>query len=120
MVSSPSHSPKVATNIWQDDDEDDEDDFDEEDVIYEPGMDGTFYFSWLKHDIWLIFVDDGSGLPDPPWGWDTDEELPVPRGHSHHHHSRRLNPWTMFPAGTERGMIGKPRDPSMSQVSDLI
>ena len=67
----------------------------------------------------LTFADDDSGLPDPPWGWDTDEELPVPRGHSHHH-ARRLNPWTMFSAGTERGMIGELPKALFSPASDLI
>ena len=47
-------------------------------------------------------------MPDPPWGWDPDDELINPaRGHTHHHHHPRRvpNPW-MFPAG-ERGMIGR-------------
>jgi hypothetical protein len=49
-------------------------------------------------------------MPDPPWGWDPDDELAVPaRGHTHHHHhSRRVqNPW-LFPP-VDRGMIGKLR-----------
>ncbi|MCJ1384030.1 hypothetical protein MMC17_007145 [Xylographa soralifera] len=47
-----------------DDDEDDEDEMDE-DVIYEPD-----------------YEDDEVGLPDPPWGWDPDDEL-VPGHRSH-------------------------------------
>ena len=73
------------------DDEDDEDEMDDEDIVYEPD-----------------YEDEEADMPDPPWGWDPDDELAVPpRGHAHHHHhSRRLqNPW-MFPPG-ERGMIGK-------------
>ncbi|MCJ1400869.1 hypothetical protein MMC11_004078 [Xylographa trunciseda] len=73
-----------------DDDEDDEDEMDDEDVVYEPD-----------------YEDDEVGMPDPPWGWDPDDELAIPtRGHMHHHnpHPRRMpNPW-MFPHG-ERGMI---------------
>ena len=41
MVSNLSHFSKITTDLWQDDDDDDEDDFDDEDVIYEPEMDGT-------------------------------------------------------------------------------
>ncbi|MCJ1432825.1 hypothetical protein MMC27_002182 [Xylographa pallens] len=73
-----------------DDDEDDEDEMEDEDVIYEPD-----------------YEDDEVGMPDPPWGWDPDDELGIPtRGHTHHlnsHPHRSHNPW-MFPH-RERGML---------------
>ncbi|MCJ1392495.1 hypothetical protein MMC18_005362 [Xylographa bjoerkii] len=87
-----------------DDDEDDEDEMDDEDVIYEPD-----------------YEDDEVGMPDPPWGWDPDDELAVPtRGHTHHHnpHPRRMpNPWT-FPSG-ERGMIGEMLELAYQSFSNL-
>ena len=72
----------------EDADNDEEDQMDDEDVMYEPD-----------------YEDDEPGIPDPPWGWDPDDEstMPMPRGH---HHSRRMpSPWTIFPPGTERAMI---------------
>ncbi|KAL8934769.1 MAG: hypothetical protein Q9211_005055, partial [Gyalolechia sp. 1 TL-2023] len=44
------------------------------------------------------YAEDEPGIPDPPWGWDPDDEgnIPAPR----HHHSRHIvSPWTVFPAG---------------------
>ena len=66
-------------------DEEEEEDVEDEDVIYEPDYD-----------------EEESGMPDPPWGWDPDDEVGIdmPRGHHHHHHSRRVaSPWTIFPGG---------------------
>ena len=45
VVSNSSQFSKIITDLWQDNDDDDEDDFDDEDVIYEPEMDGMFSFS---------------------------------------------------------------------------
>jgi len=67
----------------EDAEDEEEDDGDDEDVIYEPEYD-----------------EEESGMPDPPWGWDPDDEqgMGLPRGH--HHHSRRVaSPWTIFPGG---------------------
>lgn len=52
-------------------------------------------------------------MPDPPWGWDPDDEeglsMPrMPHHHHHHHHTRRIpSPWSIFPSGGpgDRGMI---------------
>ena len=48
-------------------------------------------------------------MPDPPWGWDPDDELGIPtRGHTQHLNSQPhlgRNPW-MFPH-RERGMLGE-------------
>ena len=60
-----------------------------------------------------IFIDEEPGMPDPPWGWDADDDegMSVPRippHHHHHHHPRRIaSPWSIFPSGGhgERGMI---------------
>ena len=52
-------------------------------------------------------------MPDPPWGWDGDEEPPVtlgrgPRHHHHHHHGHRIpSPWTIMPHGMDRGVISE-------------
>ena len=65
--------------------EDDEGDEEDEDVIYEPEYDG-----------------EEPGMPDPPLGWDLDDDngMGLPRGHHHHHHARRVaSPWTIFPGG---------------------
>lgn len=65
--------------------DDDEDGGDEEDLVYQAD-----------------FAEDEPGIPDPPWGWDPDDEgnmasMAAPR---HHHHSRHIvSPWTVFPAG---------------------
>lgn len=77
----------------RDDEEDDEEEgeeVEEEDVIYQPDLD---------------FDDDqeadGDGVPDPPWGWDPDDDRPVampPMHHHHHHHPRRSGtPWHILP-----------------------
>lgn len=69
----------------EDAEDEEEDDGEDEDVIYEPDYD-----------------EEESGMPDPPWGWDPDDEqgMGLPRGHHHHHHSRRVaSPWTIFPGG---------------------
>ncbi|KAL8895002.1 MAG: hypothetical protein Q9192_003906 [Flavoplaca navasiana] len=79
----------------QDDDEaedDDDDEGDEDDLVYQ-----------------TEFADDEQGMPDPPWGWDPDDEHGIPphRNHHHHHSRRMISPWTIFPAGnpTDRGSI---------------
>ena len=72
------------------DDDDEEDEMDDEDVIYEPEF------------------DDEDPMPDPPWGWEGDEEPPVTlgRGPRHHHHGHRIpSPWTILPHGMDRGVI---------------
>ncbi|KAL6717333.1 E3 ubiquitin-protein ligase tom1 [Lecanora helva] len=76
----------------EDDDDDDEDaaedDVDDDDVIYQPDYD-----------------DDDSGMPEPPFGWDPEEDgFAPPRGHHHHHHHhhprRTMDPWSGgFPGG---------------------
>ncbi|KAL8846980.1 MAG: hypothetical protein Q9221_007953 [Calogaya cf. arnoldii] len=78
----------------QDDDEaeeDDDDEGDDEDLVYQ-----------------TEFADDEQGMPDPPWGWDPDDDhgMPPPR-HHHHPHRRMISPWTIFPAGhpSDRGPI---------------
>ena len=55
---------------------------------------------------------DGDHMPDPPWGWEGDEDPPVtlgrgPRHHHHHHHTHRTinSPWTILPQGMDRGVI---------------
>ena len=78
-------------NGMQDDDEaedDDEDEGDDEDLVYQTD-----------------YAEDEQGMPDPPWGWDPDEDQGM--GGPRHHHSRRIvSPWTIFPAGhpSDRGL----------------
>ncbi len=82
---------------------------DDEDVMYEPDYEGLYPHSLLESRM-LTFVDDDSGMPSMPWGWDA-EEPPIARGHRHHHHHHhnRGSPWSMFPGGPpDRGMLGKP------------
>ncbi|KAL9003607.1 MAG: hypothetical protein Q9188_003541 [Gyalolechia gomerana] len=62
--------------------DEDDDGGDDEDLVYQAD-----------------YAEDEPGMPDPPWGWDPDDEgnIPAPR---HHHHSRHIvSPWTVFPAG---------------------
>ncbi|KAI4262960.1 MAG: hypothetical protein L6R42_001875 [Xanthoria sp. 1 TBL-2021] len=72
-------------------DDNDDDEGDDDDLVYQ-----------------TEFADDEQGMPDPPWGWDPDEEqgMPPPR-HHHHPHRRMISPWTIFPAGhpSDRGPI---------------
>ena len=68
-----------------DDEEENEDDVDDEDVMFEPEYD-----------------DEEPGMPEPPFGWDPEEDpgMPLPRGHHHHHHHhpRRMpDLWSSFP-----------------------
>lgn len=51
-------------------------------------------------------------MPDPPWGWDADDEegnaMPRMPHHHHHHHPRRIpSPWSIYPNSGpgDRGMI---------------
>lgn len=94
------------------DDEDREDDVDDEDVVYQPEFEGTILshsISQLMRQCQFTFVtDDETGMPDPPWGWDPDDE-PYQHDHHHHHHHprylthRRPDPWTVF----NNGMAGQ-------------
>ena len=81
----------------EDIEDEDDDDGEDEDVVYEPE-----------------YHEDQPGMPDPPWGWDPDDEpgMGLQRGHHHHHHSRR--PWTIFPGGpSERiSQMYRPHRPS--------
>ncbi|KAL8736491.1 MAG: hypothetical protein Q9166_000283 [cf. Caloplaca sp. 2 TL-2023] len=77
----------------QDDDEaeeDEEDEGDDDDLVYQTD-----------------YADDEQGMPDPPWGWDPEDEQGMPPPRHHHHHPRRIvSPWTIFPAGhPDRGHI---------------
>ena len=82
--------------IRNDDDEDEqdeedndrEDEADEEEELYQPEFD-----------------DEDHGMPDPPWGFDPDEDSFVTEHHHHHHHHhhhrhmprRIVDPWNMPP-----------------------
>ncbi|KAL8937155.1 MAG: hypothetical protein Q9216_004568 [Gyalolechia sp. 2 TL-2023] len=79
-------------DVMQDDaemEDDNDDGAEDEDLVYQAD-----------------YAEDEPGMPDPPWGWDPDDEgsiMPAPR---HHHHSRHIvSPWTVFPAGhpSDRG-----------------
>ncbi|KAL8928633.1 MAG: hypothetical protein Q9172_000848 [Xanthocarpia lactea] len=79
--------------IHDDDDaeDDDDDEGDDDDLVYQTD-----------------YADDEQGLPDPPWGWDQEDEQGIPPPRHHHHHPRRIiSPWTIFPAGhpSDRGPI---------------
>ncbi|KAL9596797.1 MAG: hypothetical protein Q9219_005556 [cf. Caloplaca sp. 3 TL-2023] len=66
----------------EEEEEDDEDQADDGDLVYQAD-----------------YADDEQDVPDPPWGWDPDEEGNMPPTR-HHHHSRRIvSPWTIFPSG---------------------
>lgn len=75
----------------EDDEDENEDDVDDEDVMFQPEYD-----------------DEEPGMPEPPFGWDTDDDpgMPLPRGHHHHHHHPRRMPdlWSSFP-----GSLNDPR-----------
>lgn len=69
----------------EDDEDENEDDVDDEDVMFQPEYD-----------------DEEPGMPEPPFGWDPEEDpgMPLPRGHHHHHHHhpRRMpDLWSSFP-----------------------
>ena len=68
----------------EDAEEDEEEDAEDDDVIYQPE-----------------FGDEDTDMPDPPWGFDPDDEQPmaIPRHHHHHHHHpRRIStPWQILP-----------------------
>ncbi|KAL8679036.1 MAG: hypothetical protein Q9186_004664 [Xanthomendoza sp. 1 TL-2023] len=92
----------------QDDDdaEDDEDDEgDDDDLLYQTD-----------------YADDEQGMPDPPWGWDPEDDQGMPPHRSHHHHPRRMitTPWTIFPAGhpAERGPIYRTHRATGPRASD--
>ncbi|KAI9820754.1 MAG: hypothetical protein M1827_005124 [Pycnora praestabilis] len=72
------------------DDEEDEEDMEEDDAIYEPD-----------------YEDEEDGMPNMPWGWDSDEPPVMGRGHHHHHHHHRgPSPWSIFPGHPQdRGML---------------
>ena len=74
-----------------DDEEDREADEEDEEVMYNPDYD-----------------EDDRGMPDPPWGFDPDDDpfLNDPLHHHHHHHHhhphmprRFQDSWTAFPGG---------------------
>ena len=76
----------------EDDEEDHEEDVDEEEeMIYHPEYD-----------------EDESAMPDPPWGFDPDDD-PFAHDHHHHHHHHRHMPrrfqdsWMPFPGGPTGG-----------------
>ena len=76
----------------EDDEDENEDDVDDEDVMFQPEYD-----------------DEEPGMPEPPFGWDPDDDpgMPLPRGHHHHHHHhpRRMpDLWSSFP-----GSLSDPR-----------
>ena len=83
--------------VPREEDEDDEDDEeereveeDDDEVIYNPSYD-----------------DDDQGMPDPPWGFDPDDDPfvnDVQHHHHHHHHHRHMprrfqDSWSPFPSG---------------------
>ena len=75
----------------EDDEDENEDDVDDEDVMFQPEYD-----------------DEEPGMPEPPFGWDPEDDpgMPLPRGHHHHHHHPRRMPdlWSSFP-----GSLNDPR-----------
>ena len=76
----------------EDDEEENEDDADDEDVMFQPRYD-----------------EEEPGMPEPPFGWDLEDDpgMPLPRGHHHHHHhhARRMpDLWSSFP-----GSLNDPR-----------
>lgn len=76
----------------EDDEDENEDDVEDEDVMFQPEYD-----------------DEEPGMPEPPFGWDPDDDpgMPLPRGHHHHHHHhpRRMpDLWNSFP-----GSLNDPR-----------
>ncbi|KAF6240754.1 hypothetical protein HO173_001427 [Letharia columbiana] len=75
----------------EDEDDEDENEDEDEDVMFQPEYD-----------------DEEPGMPEPPFGWDPDDDpgLPLPRGHHHHHHHPRRMPdlWSSFP-----GSLNDPR-----------
>ena len=85
---------------------------DDEDVVYEPDYEGELITGKAIGTTVLTGIAE-DGMPDPPWGWDTEDDGPITlaRGHRHHHHhhhpARIPSPWTIFPPGIDRGMIGK-------------
>ena len=82
----------------------------EEDVIYQPEYEGLLLnVPTLIALSVLTMLDDDAGMPEPPWGWDPDDDpgMPIPRGHRHRLHGMP-SPWTIFPGGPpDRGMLGK-------------
>ena len=76
-------------DVQEDEDEDREEDIEDEEEIYQPD-----------------FEDNEHGMPDPPWGFDPDDESFVHDHHHHHHHHhhrhavrRVAEPWNVFPNG---------------------
>ena len=83
----------------EDEEDENEDDVDDEDVMFQPEYD-----------------DEEPGMPEPPFGWNTDEDpaMQLPRGHyhHHHHHPRRMTDlWSSFP-----GSLNDPR-PHLTHLS---
>ncbi|KAL8948008.1 MAG: hypothetical protein Q9222_005767 [Ikaeria aurantiellina] len=90
----------------EDDDDEDEGEGDDEELVYQTD-----------------YAEDDQGMPDPPWGWDPDDEqgMPPPRHHHHHHHARRMvSPWTIFPAGhlSDRAPMYRSHRPTPRAIDD--
>ena len=87
-----------------------EEDVDDDDHVYTPD-----------------YEDDDSGMNEPPFGWDPEEDGFAPRGHHHHHHHhprRTLDAWSPgFPS--DRGLyrahrpVGGPR-PTEDGINPLL
>ncbi|KAL8707322.1 MAG: hypothetical protein Q9220_007634 [cf. Caloplaca sp. 1 TL-2023] len=90
----------------EDDEDEDEGEGDDEELVYQTD-----------------YAEDDQGMPDPPWGWDPDDEqgMPPPRHHHHHHHPRRMaSPWTIFPAGhlSDRSPMYRSHRPTPRAIDD--
>ncbi|KAF2404924.1 hypothetical protein EJ06DRAFT_552396 [Trichodelitschia bisporula] len=73
----------MEEEMREEDEEEDEEDYDDEDIVYEPGMDEEEEID-LRQNM--------------PWTWDTDSHGFAGR-HHHHHHAhihRHGNPWGLF------------------------
>lgn len=94
------------------------DDMDDDQLSYDEGIDGNYFFLFILVFFTIIF----NNLLDEdmePWGWDG-EEPPTSRHHHHHHHRhvRGTPAWTSFPSGFNRnGII--PIPPYRSQRSQI-
>ncbi|KAJ4356260.1 E3 ubiquitin-protein ligase tom1 [Didymosphaeria variabile] len=69
----------IDDDMQEDEDEEEEEDFDEEDIVYDPGLE-----------------DDDEGMHE--MGWDWNEPAPPSR------HLHRLSPW-MFPGGPDNRVL---------------
>ena len=86
--------------VPREDDDDDEDEDEEEHDVDEEDEEAMYN---------PAFDEDGDGMPDPPWGFDPEDDPflndPLHNNHHHHHHHHRHIPrrfqdsWTAFPGG---------------------